>query len=160
RRCRCWHFVPIVCHHKASLPKVATWPAPMNLLGGAAVLSTRWPLRAMASQGDGLSGRWLVLVRWNDAFGEQETAVEAAFAGRDHGKSALGLVVEGMTLDADHRPRAAFGTVDLGLDLLLNRRHFVRAADDLHPDRGIIDEGIERQQREHGADGAGRTDIV
>src|SRR5215510_4866154 len=79
---------------------------------------------------------------WRDhALGEDEAAIEAALAARDHAIGLLGVLVEGHALDSHHGPGLALGTVDLLLHLLLHQRDLRRLADHLHARRRIVDEG-------------------
>src|SRR5690348_3194906 len=87
-------------------------------------------------------------VRRDDALLEDEAAVEAPLAGLDHAIGLLREVVEGEALDRAHRHRLAFSGVDRPLHLGLDRRHLVRRVDDLHPERRVLDEAVERHHRQ------------
>ena len=69
--------------------------------------------------------------------------------GLDDGVGLFRPLVEGVALDADHRPGLALGGVDLGLHLLLHLGDRGRVADDLHARGGVVDEAVERVDREH-----------
>ena len=49
---------------------------------------------------------------------------------------------KGEALNADHRPVATFGSVDLLLDLVLHRRDLAWSADDLHAGGSVVDETV------------------
>src|SRR3954463_12620397 len=98
----------------------------------------------------GLPGMLLFGVRWDDALAEGEAAVETALAGLDDAIGLLGPLVESVAFDADHRPGFALGSVHRLLHFLLHRRDLIGFADDLHARRGIVDERVERIDREHG----------
>ena len=53
-------------------------------------------------------------LRRDHPLAEGEAAVEPPLAGLDHREGALRPLVEGVALDADHRPGPALGRVDLG----------------------------------------------
>src|SRR6266700_6987143 len=90
-------------------------------------------------------------VRRNDTFLEDEAAIEATFAGLYHAIRSLREFIEGKSLDRTHWRRAALRSVDLGLHLDLHGWNFIGLADDFHSQCGLVDKGIEWQDRKDGA---------
>src|SRR5690606_11022600 len=80
--------------------------------------------------------------RRDDALAEGKAAVEPALARLDDAVGVLCPLVEGEALNADHRPVATFGSVDLLLDLVLHRRDLAWSADDLHAGGSVVDETV------------------
>src|SRR5258708_27133763 len=75
-------------------------------------------------------------VRRNDAFLEDEAAIEATFAGLYHAIRSLREFIEGKSLDRTHWRWVALRSVDLGLHLDLDGSNLIGLADDFHARRG------------------------
>ena len=95
-----------------------------------------------------------------DALLEDEAAVETPLAGLDDAIGFPRQVVEGEALDRAHRPGAPLRRVDLFLHLRLHRGDFVGLADDLHPQRRLLDESVEGHDGKDGLCGPARCRIV
>ena len=70
------------------------------------------------------------------------------------------MFIEIHPVDRDHWPMLTFGGVDLHLHFYLHIRHLVGAADDFHARGGVIDERVERHDRENGTRGSRRGHSV
>src|SRR5688572_19878185 len=107
--------------------------------------------KAARSEPSRLAGR-------DDALLENKAAIKAQLARLNHAVGFACKVIKRHTLDRSHRPEAALGSVDLLLNLRLHGRHLLGLADDFHAQGGLIDEGVERHDRQNSAGGAGCAD--
>src|SRR5215207_7905573 len=94
------------------------------------------------------------------AFLEDKAAVEPALAGLHHAVSLFGETIKGVTLYRAHRPGTAFRRVDLTLNLGLHARQLVGLVHDFHAYRRLVDEGVERHDRQYGASRAGSGNTI
>src|SRR5579863_6439028 len=90
------------------------------------------------------------LVGEDDAFLEENAAVEAELAGGDDGEGSARAFVEGLAGNAGDPDTAAFGLVDDDLADLLHFGNFVGGMDLHHAGDGLVDEGVERKKLQSG----------
>src|ERR1700739_3906508 len=113
----------------------------------------------------GVSCRWTSApcsrrVWRNDPFLEDEAAVEAAFAGLNDTVGFFREFIECKSLDRAHRKGPPLGGIDLPLHLDLDWRNLVGLANDLHPECGLVDKGIQRQDRQNRARCAKSRNVI
>src|SRR5579872_3036149 len=96
----------------------------------------------------------------DNAFLEENAAVEAELAGSDDGEGSACALVKSLAGNAGYPDAAAFGLVDDDLADLLDLGDLIGGMDLHHAGDGLVDEGVERKKLQSGFENRGEVGAI
>src|SRR5882672_3072647 len=100
-----------------------------------------------------VSGMPALLLRWRDhTFLQNEAAIEATLTRGDHAVRTLRALVKRYALDPRQGPGLALSAIDFCLHLTVDWQSLGGRIHDLHPHCRMLDEAVQRQNRQNCAD--------